>query len=38
MIKFSEVENDVLSKGEPVFLTKTAMVLWRCLVRSNMKS
>ena len=22
MIKFSEVENDVLSKGEPVFLTK----------------
>ena len=36
--RFSEVEEDVLSKGEPVFLTKTATVLWFCSAWSNTKN
>lgn len=35
---FSEVEEDVLSKGEPVFLTKTVMAPWYCSVWSNTNS
>ena len=36
--RFSEVEEDVLSKGEPVFLTKNGYGLWFCSVWSNTKN